>query len=267
MKLIYIDEAGNTGTKADPSQPIHMIGTLIVDQWQIKEVEDKVNAIALETEKKISGPRHFIPADDIEFHGSDLFNGKEIFKAVPPETRVDICAKIVDVAVSSKLIFGHCAVDKFRLWANAHPHMLCFQFTLERVQDYLGASGDLGLIVADEHKELEQQLIRNLATSKRGNTGWGWRPTQITHIVDTVHFVKSCDNRLVQICDVLTYFRLKRIRLENKMTDAYLASGQRATGQSYSDYVETELTLAEKAVWSLSNQIARIERFSKIWPI
>jgi hypothetical protein len=32
VKLIYVDESGNTGSKRDPNQPIHMNGAVIVDE-------------------------------------------------------------------------------------------------------------------------------------------------------------------------------------------------------------------------------------------
>ncbi len=205
MKLIYIDEAGNTGTKADPDQPIHMIGTLIVDQSQVRGIEVKLNEIAERCAVSITSSGHKVSADAVEFHGTDLFGGNKVFRHMKPAERITVCGEIIAVCKAEKAIFGSCAIDKFKLWGG-HPHMRCFQFTLERVQDYLTVVNGLGLIVADEHRELEEEMIHDLAFSKRVSTGWGWRPTPITSIVDTVHFVKSRHNRLVQACDVLTYF-------------------------------------------------------------
>ena len=207
-----------------------------------------------------------IDESDIEFHGADLYGGKRQFLTIAPSERVDICRRVVDIAQSSNLIFGTCCVDKLKMLAEDQPHLLCFQFTLERVQDYLANAQDLGLIIADEHKELEQQIIRNLASSKRGTTNWGYRPTAITSVVDTVHFVKSRDNRLIQLCDVLTYFRLKGMNLSRKILAKYLVSPERSRGQNYSDYRENTLSAAEKVVWELHAKIAGNDRFSKIWP-
>ena len=53
MKLIYLDEAGNTGSKADPDQPIHMIGSLIVDEAHVRPIEIRLDAITLTLNKAI----------------------------------------------------------------------------------------------------------------------------------------------------------------------------------------------------------------------
>jgi hypothetical protein len=266
MKLIYIDEAGNTGRRADPDQPIHMIGSLIVDQAQVRGIEVKLNEIAERCAKSVSSPLHSLSADKVEFHGTDLFGGNKSFSHMGPSERIIVCTEIIGVCKAEGAIFGSCAIDKLKL-LGGHPHMRCFQFMLERVQDYLTWAGDLGLIVADEHRELEEQIIHDLAFSKRVSTGWGWRPTPIKSIIDTVHFVKSKHNRLVQACDVLTYFRLKGYRLNARLAEAYVASNAALRGVTFQTYCDANAKPAEKAVLSLTAEIRSFERFLKVWPV
>lgn len=261
MKLIYIDEAGNTGKKPDPDQPIHMIGALIVDQGQISGIEAKLNVVARRCAEAIGRE---VSADGLEFHGSDLFGGNKVFNRLKPAERIGVCQDVIRVCAAEGALFGACAINKLRLVGDHHPHMLCFQFTLERVQDYLTAVDDLGLIVADEHRELEDEIIRDLTFSKRSSTGWGWRPTPITRVVDTVHFVKSRHNRLVQACDVLTYFRLKGHRYRMKLLEAYNVA--RPAEQDFHAYCEANAKPSEKAVLALSAEIQAFQRFHKIWP-
>lgn len=266
MKLIYLDEAGNTGSKADPDQPIHMIGSLIVDQSQVRPIEVRLNDLAERCRTLIRAAGHLVPADPIEFHGTDLFGGRGAFKAINPTARIALCEDIVTACQDGEAAFGYCAVDKMKL-PGGHPHMRCFQFTLERLQDHLSSRGELGLLVADEHRELEEEIIQDLAFSKEFTTGWGYRPTAIENIIDTVHFVKSRHNRLVQACDVLTYFRLKGLRLSARLLDAYLPSAERAAGISYSDYVASHTKPAEAAILKLNDAIRAMERFQKLWPL
>ena len=266
MKLIYLDEAGNTGSKADPDQSIHMIGSLIVDQAHVRPIEIRLNGLAERCRDLIRAAGRPTPSDPIEFHGTDLFGGRGAFKPISPEARIALCEDIVAACRDGEAAFGHCAVDKMKL-PGGHPHMRCFQFTLERLQDYLSRKGELGLLIADEHRELEEEIIQDLAFSKEFTTGWGYRPTVIENIIDTVHFVKSKHNRLVQACDVLTYFRLKGLRLSAKMLEAYLLSTERADGQSYSDYVASHTEPAEDVILRLSDAICTMERFRKLWPL
>lgn len=268
MKLIYIDEAGNTGTKADPDQPIHMIGALIVDQSKIRSIELRLNALAEVCVEKLSEAGQTASADQIEFHGAEIFSGKKVFAHIKPGDRVEICSDLIEICKAEEAVFGSCSINKMKLWGG-HPHLRCFQFTLERIQDYLMAVDDLGLLVADEHRELEEEILRDLAFSKHVSTQWGWRPTTIKNVVDTVHFVKSKHNRLVQACDVLTYFRLKGERLEDKLRHAWWASNPMKDGKldpTFADYQDANTKPAEKAVLAFNKAIKGFERFRKLWP-
>ncbi len=262
MKLIYIDEAGNTGKKADPDQPIHMIGALIADQGQIRGIEVGLNALAAHCARGLDDP---VNADGLEFHGSDLFGGNKLFNRMKPAARIGVCQDIIAVCAENGALFGSCAIDKLKLRVAHHPHMLCFQFMLERVQDYLSAVDDLGLIVADEHRELEDEIIRDLAFYKQVSTDWGWRPTPIRSIVDTVHFVKSKHNRLVQACDVLTYFHLKGHRYKCRLAAAY--AGLKPCQQTFEDFCATHTKPSEKAVLALAAAIQEFTVFQKFWPL
>jgi hypothetical protein len=265
MKLIYIDEAGNTGKKADPDQPLHMIGALIVDESQVRAIEVMLNDIALEYADLIAKAGHGIRSADLEFHGSEIFGGKKAFAHLTVKARIALCNEIIAACKAGGALFGFAAVDKMKLWTSFHPHMICFQFMLERVQDYLRPQNALGLIVADEHRELEDYIIHDLAFSKRVNTGWGYRPTTIANIVDTVHFVKSKHNRLVQACDVLTYFCLKGLRIDHRLMDKLRVTPM-PLGQTWPAYRDAHTTPPEKITREMSAEIQTFQKFSKLWP-
>lgn len=89
----------------------------------------------------------------------------------------------------------------------------------------------------------------------------------IENIIDTVHFVKSRHNRLVQACDVLTYFRLKGLRLDAKLLNAFLHSAEKAGGMSYSDHIALRTKPTEGAVLELNNAIRAMKCFEKLWPL
>ena len=278
MKLIYLDEAGNTGSKADPDQPIHMIGSLIVDEARVRAIEIRLNALADRCRTLIQAAGCPVPTDPIEFHGADIYGGRGLFKPISPADRITVCADIIAACRDEEATFGHCAIDKMRL-ASGHPHMRCFQFTLERLQDHLSRTGDLGLLIADEHRELEEDIIQDLAFSKEFATAWGYRPTPIRNVIDTVHFVKSRHNRLVQACDVLTYFRLKGLRLSTRLRNAHLCilldksvdvfdpNTDDDGIMPYSDYVASHTTPAERITLTLNDAFTAFEKFKKLWPL
>ena len=281
MRFIYIDEAGNTGRRADPDQPIHMVGALIVDETQVRGLEIVLNELGRETANKLTraghrsaaldvGPEKFpVQGHEVEFHGAEIYGGRGIAgTGLNPQERIELCGAIVEACKAAGVRYGSAAVDKMKLQGGGHPHLHCFQFMLERVQDYLARENVLGLIVADEHRELEEHLIRDLAFSKDYSTGWGWRPTAIRNIVDTVHFVKSRHNRLVQACDVLTYFRLRGQRIVSRETSRFLAALRSGSPRgTLEQFIEANCRPTDLAVYRLYSEIRSFEEFEKLWPV
>jgi len=71
MKLIYIDESGNTGTRSDDAlQPYHLIAALVVDDYVVRLVEDDIRMLGLKHCGEVSRNT------DFEFHGYEIHKGK-----------------------------------------------------------------------------------------------------------------------------------------------------------------------------------------------
>jgi hypothetical protein len=109
MRLAYMDEAGNTGRKCDePSQPIHLISTLVVDEQNVAALHEHMREI---------GRRHFATtchADEFEFHGHDLYAGRGYFAEMSPAKRVEIYDEIlqgIEIAEAEVIVRG---VEKAR---------------------------------------------------------------------------------------------------------------------------------------------------------
>jgi len=215
MKLIYLDEAGNTGRKADSDQPIHLIGCLIIDSAVAHSVEREIRAES----KRIFGQQADSP--EFELHGYDIYGGRNAFERVDPDIRIklvrNLFAKISDFNIS----IGYAAVDKIKSITDRHPHDLAFQFICERIQDYLQSNGYYGLIFADQNSEMDRKLVRNLNYYKVHGTKWGWRPTVVDRIVGSLNTVPSHQNWLIQLADVVTHFLLRGLRINSEYT-AYL---------------------------------------------
>lgn len=213
MRFAYMDEAGNTGRKCDePSQPIHLILTLAIDEENIKALHEHIRE---------TGRRHCIPdcsEDDFEFHGHDIFSGRGYFGEMTPEKRIEIyddVLKGIELVEAEVIVRG---VDKAGLagrYANPyHPHDIALMYTIESIERMARAHDCRVLLVADEAKEVEDTALRDLAQYQELGTSWGWQTEQIDHIVDTIHFVPSHSNGGIQLTDCATYItaRLEKIR-------------------------------------------------------
>lgn len=213
MRFAYMDEAGNTGRNCnEPSQPIHLILTLAVDEE---------NVAALHEHIRETGRRH-CPGDcrddQFEFHGHDLFSGRGYFRDRSPAKRIEIyddVLKGIEIVEAEVIIRGVEKAGLQRRYINPyHPHDIALMYTIESIERMACAHDCRVLLVADEAKEVEDAALRDLAHYQELGTSWGWKTEQIDHIVDTIHFVPSHSNGGIQLADCATYIasRVEKIR-------------------------------------------------------
>jgi hypothetical protein len=260
MYLAYMDEAGNTGRKADADQPVHMLGCLLVEDSCVRPLEDAIAAVATKHFPKLS------TKSDFEFHGALLYSGKGIFRGCPPAARIAAMRDLIEVTAQHSAAFGYTGVNKVKSYANDHPHRIAFTLLVERLEPWLKARDALALIVADENHEVDQNLITDMEWFKQHSTSWGYVHVKIERVIDSIHFVKSHNNRLIQACDVLTYMRLKNHLLSRAKIDAFIALPH-PRQQLYPDWRDANSTLAEKATMEMGELINKITSFrAKVWP-
>lgn len=210
MFLIYTDEAGNTGFKADPDQPIHMICALIVPADCVPEINKAVTDVL----------RRFLPShslDAVEIHGCEIFGGKRQYKDVNPQLRIDLVHALVDTIIRHELRIGYAAVDKMRSKARRHPHELAFGLLAERLQEFLDKQQAIGLIIADENHEIQRPVIEAMRNYQNDGFAFGGPGKPMHRIIDTVHFIQSSDNRVLQLADLATFFLCKAQRIKDAL--------------------------------------------------
>lgn len=257
-----MDETGNTGTKADPAQPIHLIGCLIIEDIAVRPFEDALYAIAATYFPDKAKDQAF------EFHGAEMFQGSGIFKGTQPTQRLAAVHAIIDAACEHVAAFGYAGVNKTKSYANAHPHRIAFTLLVEQLQTWLKHRSALGLIIADENKEVSQKLIDDFALFKEFATNWGYRRIPVTNIIDSVHFVQSHNNRIMQACDVITYMFMKGQYLnDRKLAEHKSIVGKAWTYWDHVEWLKDNQTEAEKATSEIARKIDKIQVFrAKIWP-
>jgi hypothetical protein len=210
MKLIYIDESGNTGTRIDDlAQPYHLLSALVVDEMDIRSIENDVRMLGFK----------YFGADsqntDFEFHGYEVHKGKgRYFSKIKIEKRIDIMDDLLNLIRQYNLQIIYSLVDKVRNKISLHPHQLCFLLLVNKIEDYLAKKNSLGLLVADENHDISQRLIDDLERFKTillrtNETGFGEQAIKAERIVDSIHFVKSKNNHIIQLADVVAYVFLR----------------------------------------------------------
>lgn len=263
MKLIYIDEAGATGVRANPAQPIHLLAAMLVDEAKVRSIEDDVRTLGYKHFGAKSGDTAF------EFRGYDIYHGNGYFAGIKPAERIALVNEILDIIEKHGVLVGYAAIDKQKSMANLHPHQLAFLFLVERIEDYLKRDGGLGLIVADENEDIEQRLIDDLEIFKTESTRFGWRPTKIEHVIDSIHFVQSKNNRLIQLADVVAAITYRGLLTEDHVFARYVADKDPASkppGLAYPQWIERFASVKHQANMQLWGRLRKRCVLSKRFP-
>ncbi len=205
MKFVYIDESGNTGWNLkDAHQPFHFLSALSVDETHIMGVQNAIKNIGSEyfSEEYLK--------ENFEFHGVELRKGTGYFKEISIEQRVEIAHKLMSILKEYEVDVFLIGIDKDKYYANVHPHQAAFVLLVERLNPFLIDEGQRGLLICDENHDIEQPIINDLSKFQEYSTSFGYKAVKVTEIVDSVHFVKSHNNPIIQLADIVAYFANRR---------------------------------------------------------
>ena len=259
MYLAYMDECGNTGAKADPDQPIHFLGCLLVAEDKVRPLEEAIAEITA---------RHFAEQsmrDRFEWHGTDLYGGAGFFLGTKPQERIDAVTDLFNVVAEHGAAFGYSGVDKLASFAKDHPHRICFTLLVERLEPWLKARGERCLLVSDENNEVGQTLITDMEIFKSRSTTWGYKQVKVESIVDSVHYVKSNNNRIVQAADVMSFIVCKAIRLKRDNIDRFKAREDKSTDWlAWINANYSRADLATRQLWEITRNLTHFSE--RIFP-
>lgn len=221
MYLVFIDGSGNTGMDlAHPTSTAYYLVALAVDGRDARALEDAATELLV---------RHFgeeCRRAGFECKGSDLYRGEGPCARMSPGDRVALYGELLALLSKHHAWISWVAIDKVRLARRyatpMHPHKLAFIYLVEQIERFLRSRRDFGLIVSDEEKEVESQVVEDLWRYKEMGTSFGFNPMDLTCIVDNVHWVKSHNSRLMQLADLCAYLCQRQARDQGKTSKAAL---------------------------------------------
>jgi hypothetical protein len=211
LYFFYIDESGNSGAQLLPTEPIHWLVAVGVRARALRAVETEMLDLAV----RFFGSRAYDP--DFEFHGVDLFSGRRECNALLPRERVELYRELAAILWRHGCAIFIRGIDKaaYRAQATgggrrAHPHAVAFKRLVGCINGWLayrqsshGNDPVVGLLVADEQREVDRETVRAFAD---------WRDNQCgasaeRFLVDTVHYIPSMDSWPLQLADCVSYLR------------------------------------------------------------
>jgi DNA-binding transcriptional ArsR family regulator len=259
MYFCYIDESGNTGNNlVDPHQPLLVLTGLLVPPDRIKEIENAVRDLGFQ----------YFGAEsrntDFEFHGDALYQGNRkrdrYFKKLPLAKRLEILSALVEIVLGEPTVkIGYVSIEKSKYYATPHIQQTAFSLLTEKLEEHLkGHLDSYCLLIADEQDEIEQKLIDDLDHFKQHGTSFGYKSVTIDRIIDSVHFVQSHNNYLMQLADVLCYVTRRGKEANNKLFRRYMDDEIREKDSiSFQEWLEQSAHRGQKYFYDIYNEVRK----------
>jgi hypothetical protein len=205
MKLIYIDDSGNTGKKLDDEkQPIFVLGGVVVDENDWHAVDHAISE--LKSKYDI----------EEEIHAIDIMNGKGCFKNWDYKKKMTFMKELLMIIPKFNLRVIEFSVRKanFRRYFEKNygknfnesisisPYLLAFSYLLEITDSYLIQEDAHGILIFDEQDEFKKpatktfRLLRTIVDEPE---------LKLEKLLERSFFVESHESNMLQLADVVAY--------------------------------------------------------------
>ena len=205
MLIAYVDESFSEGH--------YFMGALVLapkaaDQLA-RKLHDLMGEVAIENPGQISRGE--------EFHGSDLWGGKGVWRGIEKgeRYRLALVARAVDIILSTDVTILLQGID-IKLLSQRYslpesPHKLALTFLIEKIDRHFEKVAAYGLVICDHvGSPSEDSRYRKDFLDLQINGTGGNFPRKISRVVDTLHFVKSRESRLIQAIDLIVFIHRRR---------------------------------------------------------
>ena len=200
MKLLYLDESGNTGTDLDnKNQPIFVLGGFLVDHTKWHNINHYFNT------EKIKICNHF---EKHEIHTNEIFNPshKSVFHIENWKENFITLDNLINLILELDLQFQYIAIDKktfkiftkkqFGHYLKVDPYIYSFCMLYKFMSEYLESQKEKGIIFLDELINVPEYL----------NTIYPQISINDTSIIEQALFLKSKDTNFIQIADIFSFY-------------------------------------------------------------
>ena len=219
MKLIYIDDSGNTGKKLDDiQQPLFLLGGFIIDEDIWKRVDKAIADIKVKYN-----------IEDMEIHSIEIMNGKKgtPYKDWDYGKKLQFFSDILQIIKTFDLKVIYFSVKKinfkkyfqskygkdFEQQFNISPYLLAFSYILQIADSYLIEQDNNGMLILDEQDEWKKPANKtfNILTTLIDEP-----EVHIEKLLDRSFFVESNESNMIQLADVVAYTTKRCLELELK---------------------------------------------------
>lgn len=219
MKLIYIDDSGNTGKKLDDlQQPLFLLGGFVIDENIWRSVDSAINEVKKRYE-----------LIDTEIHSIEIMNGKNgtPYRNWTYQKKVDFFADILSIIKDFDISVIYFAVKKknfksyfqtkygkdFEQQFNISPYLLSFSYILQISDAYLSKNNSNGILILDEQDEWKKPASKTFNILR---TAVEESEIKLNNLIDRSFFVDSQESNMIQLADVVAYTTKRYLETEIK---------------------------------------------------
>lgn len=217
MKLIYIDDSGNTGKKLDDNlQPLFLLGGFIIDEDIWKKVDKEIDNIKIKYAIK-----------DFEIHSIEIMNGKKgtPYKDWNYSKKLQFFEDVLSLINKYDLKVIYFSVKKinfksyfqskygkdFEQQFNISPYLLAFSYILQISDSFLVANSSNGMLILDEQDEWKKPANKtfNILTTLADEP-----EVHVEKLLDRSFFVDSSESNMIQLADMIAYTTKRYLELD-----------------------------------------------------
>lgn len=195
MLVTYFDEVKYEATR----QPYYWLGGIVASADTIWSLENQLAALSLE----LFGTPNL--TRDTEFHAADIFHRKRNFKDwADVSKRLDVIKRLLTILNEAAVGKIYVRIEPSKMVASDIERK-AFMFFTERVEIHLRAEKSPGILIGDrESDRVSGTFSETLSRYRSSGTPYAYG-TQLTHLVDTVHFTDSHHSRMLQLADLYVW--------------------------------------------------------------
>ena len=240
MKLIYIDDSGNTGKKLDDSlQPLFVLGGFIIDEDIWKSVDSEICKI-----------KTLYDIEDMEIHSIEIMNGKKgtPYKNWSYEKKLKFFEEVLSLIrkFDLKVIYFSVKKENFKKYFqakygkefeqqfNISPYLLAFSYILQIGDAYLVEQGSNGMLILDEQDEWKKPANKtfNILTTLADEP-----ELHVEKLLDRSFFVDSSESNMIQLADMIAYTTKRYCEIEVRVFNDSKINERKRLYNMYKDHI------------------------------
>ena len=225
MKLLYVDESGDTVPLSQGGKKFFVLTGTIIDEKHYRSIEEKLRAIKYKYYKN----------SDIEFKSNfirnanpDIPDGKSPLKLHDRERYNELEADMTDFLKDIEVLNISVVIDKAEYWKSypsQSPYDTAYVFLAERFNKYLTDVDGLGMVIIDPRegrveKAFTGDRLRDVHASLRHRASFFTALSNKTdRIIERLLYSASEDTIGIQIADLYCYPVAHIYEYDKKSTD------------------------------------------------